>query len=180
MRVLLPLLLAGCSNSFKSTSGVELLPDLLSDLDTDGCADVDGIPVEGATSYFYGELAQESLNGSWSGSETWLLFSNPSWKATGQDDCQIVWSILADEVSPSTCSQCDIGLLVQANLIAGETSCPESLYAGLEEFSVGYEISREDDGSSLWFFTDSGDSLGSGHHAEGALNYLSVHQCVWF
>ena len=50
--ILLALGVCACSEPFQGGSGIDLLPDLLSDLDTAGCDDVDGVTVEGASSYF--------------------------------------------------------------------------------------------------------------------------------
>jgi len=176
--ILLALCLCACSEPFQGGSGIDVLPDLLSDLEPEGCDDVDGVSIEGASSYFYGELVRS--DSVWTGSESWLLFSNPSWQAQGQGDCQIEWHLVADEVGTQGCDTCDLGLSVSASIDPADTSCPESLYSGLETFTVGYELERRADGSASWHFADSGEMLGEGHHADDALNYITSHQCVWF
>ena len=176
--ILMALCLCACSEPFQGGAGVDLLPDLLSDLETDGCDDVDGISVEGASSYFYGELLRSDT--SWTGAESWLLFSNPSWQEQGQGDCQIEWRLVADEVGVQSCDTCDLGLSLSASVDPVDSDCPESLYSGLENFTVGYEVERNADGTAIWYFSSSGEMLGVGHHVDDALNYITSHQCVWF
>ena len=173
--------LAACENSQAtdtSTPSDVDLPNLIDDLDPEGCDTVDGTPHVGASSYFYGVLSLSEST--WFGTESWILYANSSWQDQGQDDCQIVWDIQASEVGISSCGTCDLGLSVNASVDVAQSDCPDELYAGSEHFTVGYDIRRSDDGSATWFFSSNGEQLGTGYHEDDSLNYITTQQCLWF
>lgn len=154
------------------------LPDLTAGLDTEGCEDVDGTAIPGAVSFFVGEY--ERGDGSWSGAERWLLFANDAWKAAGEDDCVVRWTTTASEAAPTTCATCDLALAVGATIDESATTCPDGLWDSPTErnWTATYEIRIEGD-QSTWYY-DSGTSLGEGAAVDGAVNFVTEKDCVWF
>ena len=168
----------GCSQNFGTSPSIDSLPSIIEGASKTGCNAIDDTELPGAVSYFYGEL--EQLDGLWSGTETWLLYANPSLQATGQDDCQSVWLTTATEQAPLSCDACDMGLNISAVLDLSQTNCPEEIYQGSEQFTVSYDVQRTEGELATWFFGSSGEYLGEGYYNDVALNFLSEHQCVWF
>ena len=96
MRFLISLLLcAACSQPFSQGSTSPQLPSLLGDADLGSCDELDGAAHPGATSYYLGEF--EGGDGTWLGTETWLLYANETWESDGQGDCEVVWDVSANE-----------------------------------------------------------------------------------
>jgi hypothetical protein len=177
-RSLIPILALGCSEPFGGESSSSGIPNPLDDAQTDGCEELEGASYAGAVSYFLGDfqLADEQ----WTGTESWILYANEAWKDAGESDCRVVWSIIAEEVSPSECSDCDLGLQLEASIDDAQTDCPEDIYEGDEQFEANYDVQRSEDGTSSWYFAETGSLLGEGYHGPEALNYLSALQCLWF
>jgi len=165
---------------------VDDLVDLKSALDASasGCQDVDGTPHPGAASYFYGELEPtESEDGEgpqWRGTEEWILFANDAWRDTGVSDCVVTWSVQAEEVAPGACAACDVSVAVAATVDIANTSCPEGLWEGVENYAETYDIRLDTDGTSTWFFGGSGTMMGTGSYVDFAMNYVTERSCVWF
>lgn len=144
------------------------------------CADVDGTPVPGATSFFYGQFGATSDPTVWEGYEEWILYANDAWRAVGVDDCTITWNATAAQTDEAgTCADCAYGLTVAATIDLARTSCPEGLYEGAENFEVVYGVRVTGD-RSAYVYAQNGNPLGEGYAAEGASNYLSAGSCVWF
>ena len=181
------LLLAACSGKSDDTGAAdgsdggsaEALPDLKSGRDLTGCTDYEGTEIPGAVSYFYGEYTDQG-GGAWAGKEEWLLTANPSWVDHGGGDCVITWITTATETSTGACGACDLGLSVSGSIDMTATTCPEDLYAGEQNFTVNYGIVRQEGGTSLWYYADTGKDLGSGAHVDGGVSFLTDKACKWF
>jgi hypothetical protein len=150
------------------------LPDLAAGLDRAFCEYGPG--EEGATAYFVGEF---TLSGARvAGRERWLLYANSRWRSAGGRDCTATWDVAGRTSAPSTCADCDLGLALEATL-AG-TDCPEALLDRQRTFSVGYDVTRAQDGTARFSFSSSGKALGQGYHAGDALGYVTDPTCTWF
>ncbi len=161
--------------------GVEDLPDPRADVAFDAdCTDVDGYPVPGATSFFYGGFGATADSDVWEGEEQWILVANDAWREAGEDDCAITWNVVAERSDEAgACGDCAYGLTVAASIDLARSSCPEGLYEGSENFSVVYGV-RVSDGAAEYVYAQNGNPLGTGHANENASNYLSAAACVWF
>lgn len=152
------------------------LPQLEQGLSRDQCDDGPGN--EGATSYF---TAQVSRNGDgFRGQERWLLFANEKWKARGGKDCVVVWALEGELTTPGACSRCDMGMELKAQLDEQGSTCPEKLWEREEQATLSYALELRDDGTSTWFFQESGRVLGEGYHTGRDFNYISEASCRWF
>jgi hypothetical protein len=117
-----------------------------------------------------------------SGTETWHLFANPTWKARGGGDCTITWKISGYTGTPSGCGDCDLSIKVHAEPDVNGSGCVEGLKKKeARPFDEQYDVKRLADGNAFVFFHKSGKQLGQGYHDnKGTFNYLSIHQCKWF
>jgi hypothetical protein len=146
----------------------------------DGCTDYDGIPVAGATSYFYGQFVATGTDDVWEGEEQWILLANDAWREAGEDDCVITWNVTAQRTDEAgTCGDCTYGLSLSTNIDIARTSCPEGLYEGEESFSVVYGV-RVSGETATFVYAQSGNPLGTGYATDGASNYLSEGACTYF
>lgn len=167
--------------------GASDLPDLLTGLDTGDCegyTESDGTfyPIPGAATYFYG--VYERSGDVWTGEERWIQFANASWKDAGQGDCTVYYGADATETDPSACPSCDIGLDTVLVVDATLTDCPKDLYTGTDGETV-YGIKLASDGTSTWFYgnsgTDySGTQFGAGYYNDGAMSFLSEKACKYY
>ena len=114
------------------------------------------------------------------GQEEWLLYANDSWRATGVNDCAVTWNIQAEETDAGVCAACDITVAVAATIDIARTSCPEGLWENDANYTVTYDVIWNEAGDSSWFFAASGNPMGIGSHADGAMNYITSRSCVWF
>lgn len=188
-------LLAGCSSTFRNggeddsaTSGDggsgpdgSDLPDLQATLETGLCEEAptgEGDKHPGADAYFVG--AYESGSDGWTGTELWLLYANQAWKDAGGSDCVVTWGASATEGSPTACANCDFSLAVVATLDESETTCDKGLWEDELNWSVGYDVKINDDGTSTWYFGKSGSEFASGYSDSNSLNFATSHSCTWF
>lgn len=172
-----------------STGGAAGLPDVSASLPKGQCSSGPGN--EGADSYFVGDI---KINGSQiTGTETWVLYANPKWKAKGGRDCTLTWNITGSMASGGgSCGACDSTLTLSAVAQKDSSNCPEELIFGRllpngqraggegTDWSNRYAIQRRPDGTVKVHFAGSGKLLGEGYHNAGGLNYVSAHQCKWF
>jgi hypothetical protein len=205
---LLALALGGCSTAFgdKETddgsgegdeddgsdgSGgtVDDVDDIVDDLDQDtsDCEEVEGQPVPGAVSYFVGSY-QDQGDGTWRGTEQWVLIANDRWIETETDlpaagMCTVTWTVAASESGTTgACAACDLGLDVSATVDLSNTDCPEGLYEDPTEMNwqASYALLTGSDGSADWFYQSSGTPLGVGTNSGGVADYASDKSCKWF
>jgi len=160
------------------------LTDLKASLqrNAEGCQTVDDISHPGAATYFYGELqpVQGAEVSTWEGREEWLLYANEAWQEVGVNDCAVTWSVQAEEVGPGACAACDVTVAVAATVDIARTSCPEELWEEDSNYTVTYDVMWDDTGVSNWFFSESGNPMGTGSHSDGAMNFVTSRSCVWF
>jgi len=196
MRPALPcLLLCACSGAFGSkadTGGsggsgggdtaadtdTHGLPDLTDGLDEGGCEEVSDQAHPGAAMYFVGTYWKSG--DAWKGEERWLLFANEAWKATGEDDCVIVWDMAASDSDTGTCGACDLGLAVAGTIDLSATTCPEGLYKDEENFTEDYAVLLGDDDTTRWYYGGSGTLFGNGYTTGDAMNFVTDKSCAWF
>ncbi|MFT4974202.1 MAG: hypothetical protein ACI8S6_000084 [Myxococcota bacterium] len=141
------------------------------------CEDFQGTAIPGATSYFVGTF---DFDGSTvTGEERWLLFANDAWRAHGEDDCVVTWSVTGEQVAPSSgCGSCSYGLSVSAGVDASLTDCPEALYEGVEQFTTQYDVKAADGSATVYF--PSGSVLGTGAESTSGVTYRSEGSCLYF
>jgi hypothetical protein len=153
------------------------LPDIRGGLERGGCDDGPGN--EGADSHFVGDI---HINGSTvSGSESWVLFANPKWKAKGGGDCEVTWRLTGRTGATGACSDCDLGIVIKAQPDVEGSGCPKDLVKReARAFDTEYAIKRTKDGVAWVYWAKSGKLLGQGYHSRDHLNYASQHQCKWF
>ena len=156
------------------TDGIAALPDLTGDFDDSICEDGFGA---GATSYYVG--AFETDGSSWSGTETWYLFSNSDWEAEDGEDCVVVWDITGLDAAIGACSGCEYAVEISASLDRSTTTCPAGLYTGDETYSVTYDVDVAGDTATV-YFNSSGSKLGVGYANDTAFNYVTDAACKWF
>jgi len=161
------------------------LADLKATMDrsAEGCQDIDGLAHPGAASQFYGELELVDTDDvlAWRGFEEWILVANDAWQDTGVDDCTVTWSLRAEETDAGVCAACDLSIAVVASIDESRTSCPADLWEEHIHYAVEYDVLVDPDtDDTRWFFASSGNMLGAGSHADGALNYLTDRTCLWF
>jgi len=138
-----------------------------------------GVEAVGATSFFYGMYKQE--DGTFKGYEEWHLFANDAWKEAGGGDCVMRWNVTGTESSPSICAGCDIALDVILTFDESCSDCPESLSETEQgSFNVRYEVLRDTDGTTRWFFGGSGNEFAQGLTNDEAMNFASDPSCRWF
>jgi hypothetical protein len=143
-----------------------------------GCEEISGVAIPGAASVLYGEYWTDG-DGTWSGEERWMLYSNAAWRAAGGEDCEVVWTAAASGTSPPACTGCDLGLEATLTIDNGATTCDLDLVSGLGNTAT-YGIARTSDGDAAWYFAGSGDWLGDGYHISTAMNFLTDPSCRWW
>lgn len=146
--------------------------------DPGGCEDLSGTAIPGAASMFYG-VYWERGDGQWAGEEQWQIFSNAAWREVGGEDCVVVWAATASQTAAPSCPGCDIGLSVSIELDEAATSCDPELVSGLGNTET-YGIARGSGTDATWYFANSGDRLGDGHHVDGGMNFLTDPSCRWW
>lgn len=184
MRRLIPpvLLLASIS------VGAEDLPDLMLGLNGGQCANGPGS--EGADSWFVGGFGL--AGGSITGTERWVLRTNPKWAAKGGKDCEVVWRVGGTRTTNTgACRDCDFGLSFHAEPDLGASTCPEELLIGrvlpdgrraggeAVPFDQTYAVKVNGQQAAV-YFAKSGKQLGEGYLMGEQLGYVSPHQCKWF
>lgn len=165
-------------NTTLDTTGT--IDSINSDLTEDSACDgYDGTPIPGGTSYFVGAY---SINGSdVSGEERWIILSNDTWENTEDGgDCEIVWTMVGSTQDPQGCAACDFGIAASGSVDRGRTTCPDEIYAGDENMQVSYSILRSESGESSWYFSASGNPLGTGSWSDSAIDFVSDGECVFF
>jgi hypothetical protein len=150
----------------------------VSTLSNSNCQDVEGTPVAGAEVYFAGNFG---IDGDViKGVEVVYFMANETWKATGEDDCQIVLQVTGNFTDIGTCTACDTGISLVATIIDSQSTCPQGLQTDYESLIETYAIQQLPDGSANWFFHSSGNQFASGSHTDESLQYLSDFQCQWY
>lgn len=184
-------LTTGCSGVKDQDTGTDMLGTCerpqhgLSDLSrsfTSGGCDVQeatGATGPGANSYFYG--IYKDTSGGFTGYEEWHLFANETWSDSGGSDCVMRWTVEATSREAENCGGCDMALDVTLTFDESCSTCPEELIEAEKGTSfTSYEVMRRSDGTSRWFFADSGTEFGSGQSNTGAMNFASEASCRWF
>ncbi len=143
--------------------------------------DPDGIawPVPGATRFFAGDYDVNLEAGTFSGKEYWLLVANEHWKDTGEDDCQVVWTIEGDIGEPG-CNACDFSTTVVANMNQAQSDCPNGLQSLESDWEASYDVIRLGDGSATLRFLESGNEIGDGWWSGDRVAWISEPACMWF
>ncbi len=157
------------------------LPNLTSSLvPLEGCYGYDGIPVTGATAYFYGEYLPDG-EGGWTGEERWILFANEAWNDAGVDDCEVVWMTRATAGSTGACGACAVGLSVAASIDVSQTTCPDQLWEDPADQQWATEYGVAVSGSeSAWYYAASGTYVGEGGADGEAFNFITEATCQYF
>ena len=164
------------------------LPDLTSKLHKGLCANGPG--EEGADSFYTGQFAIDGKTVT--GTEKWLLFTNPKWRAKGGRDCSIEWKLTGTVTEPGRCTSCDFGIKYHAVANVEGSNCPEELVKGrllpdgsraggeAQNFDNSYSIKKNSDGTTHVYSSRSGKRVGKGYFVGNAYNWISSHGCKWF
>ena len=163
------------------------LPDVTKSLAKGICDNGPG--AEGADSYFAGEF---TIKGNQVvGTEKWILFANPKWKAKGGKDCVLEWRITGTVSDGGKCNSCSTGIQFHAVADVDGSNCPEELVKGRllpdgrrvggegQDFDNKYGISISG-GAAKVHFAKSGKLIGEGYNKGNTYNWVSSHQCKWF
>ncbi len=147
---------------------------------SEGCDTLGGDAVDGAREYFWGEYHLQSGT-SWTGEESIYYYANATWKSHGGADCVVFWTMTGTDTPSdlSNCATCELGLSVSATVDTTTTTCPSSLYSGSDTWASDYALDLATDGTSTWYFTGSGHTMGTGYWVTGGANFLSA-SCAWF
>ena len=133
----------------------------------------------GANSYFYG--VYKDTGDGFTGYEEWHLFANETWSDSGGRDCVMRWIVDATRSDAETCGGCDFALDVTLTFDESCSTCPETLIESEKGTSfTRYEVMRRDDGTTRWFFAESGNEFGSGRTNDTAMNFATDESCRWF
>jgi len=189
--IVLALLATGCSGLKDQDTGSEMLGTCerpqhgLTDLSrnfSSGDCDVQqstGASGPGATSYFYG--IYKDTAGGFTGYEEWHLFANETWEGSDGYDCVMRWTVDATAGEVENCGGCDVALDVTLTFDEACSTCPETLIEAEKGTSFEtYEVMRRSDGTSRWFFGESGNEFGSGQSNGSAMNFATDESCRWF
>ena len=174
-----------------STAGADpaaSLPKVTEGLVKGQCSNGPG--AEGADSHFAGTMRFDGDRVT--GDERWILFTNPKWASRGGKDCEIVWSIEGSKTpAPATCGQCAYGVRFKATPDFSHSNCPDEMMNGHKAptgetvggeavaFEQTYGVQLTGDKARI-SFAKSGKHLGEGYANDGALVWVSDHQCKWF
>ena len=74
----------------------------------------------------------------------------------------------------------DLALSVSLSIDVSVTTCPEELYELEAEGTSAYSIKLAGDGTSTWYYSESGNEFGTGYHANNVMNFVSPTQCKFF
>jgi hypothetical protein len=135
-----------------------------------------------ATSYFVGEFHYDDC-GNLRGTETWVLYANPTWEDLGGHDCRVVWNV--DGLATSNGGD-DLTLQVAAVVDSAETTCGDIVNGAGENFmdfvdasyNESYQLSRI--GRDATFFFTGGQEFGRGEANDNHSTYVSDMQCNAF
>ena len=153
------------------------LPDLTSELHKGLCANGPG--AEGADSFYTGQFTIDGK--SVTGTEKWLLYTNPKWRAKGGRDCSIEWKLTGTVTDPGRCTSCDLGIKFHAVANVEGSSCPEALVkSAAQNYDNSYSIQKSSDGTTTVYSSRSGNLVGKGYFVGNAYNWISNHHCKWF
>lgn len=154
------------------------LVDVYADLEESDCEGVNGQPVPGATSYFWGEftISEEQITGE----ERWIFLANDAWEDLGEGDCEIVWNVIGSVSEPTGCMGCNFAMVATATLNTSQTTCPEGLTDGAETLQEQYDVFQAQDGTAQWYFSGSGSQFASGYFTDSQMNYISEPACKYF
>jgi hypothetical protein len=147
------------------------------------------VEVSGATAFYVGEFHFDDC-GNVKGTETWLLYANPTWVENGGQDCVVVWDL--DGTKVDRVNKGDYSFDFAATIDLEATTCDEvdggysdgeDLYAGSENFTMQYDV--QVDGDRAQVFWANGGSLDQQLLGEGAANgnhvtYLTDFTCPFF
>lgn len=172
-----------CGTSEKEGSDLDVtgtIDDLNADLtENPSCDGYDGTPIPGGTSYFAGAYTIDGTDVR--GEERWIILSNDTWEATEDGgDCEIIWTMIGSTQDPQSCAACDFGIAASGSVDRGRSTCPDEIYAGDENIQVSYSILRSESGDSTWYFSASGNSLGSGSWSDTSTDFVTEGECVFF
>jgi len=158
------------------------LPDLSPGMNPDFCKTAWGNTpnVPGAVSYFSGVYLRLEDSSGWMGREEWTLFPNDSW-TDSFSQCTVTWQTSASAIEPSLCAACTEAIEVFAEIDLASTTCPEGVWNFPEEltWTTQYDLLLSNN-ESLFFYSSSGDLIGSGDSNSYAASFLSDPHCVWF
>lgn len=189
--IALALLMSGCSGGTDKDSGDEMLGtcarpqyglnDLSHDFSSGGCdvQEATGSTGPGANSYFYG--VYKAVSDGYRGYEEWHLFANETWSNSGGSDCVMRWIVEATPGEAETCGGCDLALDVTLTFDESCSTCPEELTESEKGTSFErYEVMRRSDGTSRWFFAETGTEFATGESNSAGMNFASEASCRWF
>ena len=189
--IALAVLMTGCSGVKEQDTGSEMLGtcerpqhglnDLTRSFSPGGCdvQEATGVRGPGANSYFYG--VYKATTGGFTGYEEWHLFANDTWSEEGGRDCIMRWVVEATSGEAETCGGCDLSLDVTLTFDESCSTCPEDLVEAEKGTDFErYEVMRRADGTSRWFFAESGTEFGAGESTESAMNFATDASCRWF
>jgi hypothetical protein len=167
---------AGDSNN--TGTGGETLQDVRDIMarNADNCQDLSGDVIAGANSYFWGEYLGNNEEG-WSGQEKAYIFMNEESKSKGLVDCEETWEVLANPAEPGACAACDIGM--EVTLTFTTSTCVDPVFGG-DNGTTTYDVDQGSDGSSHWFYANTGTALGDGYWSAKGQNFLTSPSCRWF
>jgi hypothetical protein len=88
--------------------------------------------------------------------------------------------VAAGEASSGACGACDFGLSVEASVDPSHTNCPEGLWEPESNFATTYALVANDDGTSTWYYADSGTVFATGYQDANSANFITDKACKWF
>jgi hypothetical protein len=160
--------------------------------DKDGCqhyVDSDGVDhtdVEGATTYWRGNLAVSS-NGDVDGWEYWVQLPNQAWTdSSGAEDCALVFHVFGGVTDDlGGCGSCDIALELHAQLDDSLTDCIDDFVSfqkgdGYDSYDEGYSIKELGSSHALTWYFPSGNEFSSGVRDGGVYSYTTDGACAWY
>ena len=152
------------SFAFISSAAAEDLPDVTKKLSKGLCSNGPG--AEGADSYFSGTF---TIDGNTvTGTERWILYANPKWKAKGGKSCILEWNFTGTISDKGRCTSCELGIQFHAVADVNGSNCPEELVLGRllpdgrraggegQDFDNKYAIKKGSNGTTKVYFGKSG------------------------
>jgi hypothetical protein len=135
-------------------------------------------PREAATAYAWG--AYDISGTVISGTEKIYFLPTDAWGNEGAsqadwDDCELVWSVNAEQVESNLV---DLSLSVSATFQEGMSTCPDFVIEMYNEnFTNTYNITKNSDGTSTWYYAGSGNEIGKGTFSDTEVTFLSDPVC---
>lgn len=160
--------------------------------DKDGCqhyTDSDGVDhtdVEGATTYWRGNL-EVKANGDVEGWEYWVQLPNQAWTdASGAEDCALVFHVVGGVTEDlGGCGSCDIAFELHAELDQSLTNCIDDFVSfqksdGYDSYDEGYSIKQLGSSDDITWYFPSGTEFSSGERNGSVYSYTTDGACAWY